>query len=223
MGKRRSAEWTRAKLIRRTIKKCSFASGEDTWTTKAIMNWCRRQGYSPMCCWLHTSSTSIKCETSVLPQEIITLTKIELDNAQLSPEDEVPVEVESLVELDGAPSATTQSPKASFLVNDPDPRLTSWIVDSVEKHGFKFGSDMCENFLIPLSRVLLSHIWRGIVEDLLRRSLSQSWQRNRGAIPDEISLIDIYGAISHRPQFDIITNAGMATVNHNDHDPNLAP
>ncbi|XP_057375564.1 YEATS domain-containing protein 2-like isoform X2 [Daphnia carinata] len=226
VGKRRSAEWTRAKLIRRTLLKCSFASDENTWTTKVIMNWCRRQGYSPMCCWSQTSSTFTKCQPFVppalSPDEIVTLSKTQFDNSQLSSEDEVTVEVESLIELDGASSSTTHFPKASFLLNDPDPRLTSWIVDSIEKHGFKLGSDLCEDFLIPLSRVLLSHIWREVAEDLLRRSLSQTWQRTRGAIPDEISLIDTYTAISHRPQFDILTNVGLATVDHNDHQSNLA-
>ncbi|KAI9553776.1 hypothetical protein GHT06_019040 [Daphnia sinensis] len=226
VGKRRSAEWTRAKLIRRTLLKCSFTSGENVWTTKVIMNWCRRQGYSPMCCWSQTSSTFTKCQSLVnpasSPYEIFTLTKPQFDNSQLSSEDEVTVEVESLIELDGASSSTTQFPKASFLFNDPDPRLTSWIVDSIEKHGFKLGSDLCEDFLIPLSRVLLSHIWKEVAEDLLRRSLSQSWQRTRGAIPDEVSLIDTYTAIIHRPQFDILTNVGLATVDHNDNQPNLA-
>jgi hypothetical protein len=74
-----------------------------------------------------------------------------------------------------------------------------------------------ENFLIPFSRVLLSCVWRGITEDLLRRSLSESWLRTQGAKPDEISWIDTYRAISNRPQFDIFTNAGMG-VEESDHE-----
>jgi hypothetical protein len=220
VGKRRSAEWMRAKLIRLALEKCFFASGENIWTTKIIMNWCRMQGYSPMCCWLKTSTGNQPfSHSSMLTQEVITLTKTQIRSSHLSSEDDETIEVESLNDTFDTPSASTQCPKAPFLLNDLDPDLTSWIVDSIEKHGFKLGAELCENFLISFSRVLLSHVWKGITEDLLRRSLSESWLRTQGAIPDEISWIDTYRAISNRPQFDIFTNAGMG-VEEGGHDTN---
>jgi len=168
------------------------------------------QGYSPMCCWLKTSTGQQPFDHSaVLTQEMITLTKTELRSSYVASDDEEIIEVESLNDVVDTPSFSTQFPKASFLLNDVDPDLTTWIVDSIEKHGFKLGAELYENFLISFSRVLLSHVWRGITEDLLRRSLSESWLRTQGAIPDEISWIDTCRAISNRPQFDILTNAGM--------------
>ena len=50
IGKRRGAEWSRAKLIHKTLTECNFPNNE-SWSTKRIFIWCRRQGYSPLSCW----------------------------------------------------------------------------------------------------------------------------------------------------------------------------
>lgn len=180
------------------------------------------QGYSPMCCWFKTSAGQQPlAHSAVLTQETTTLTKIELRSSVLASDDEdETIEVESLKDDVDTPSFSAQFPKASFLFNDLDPDLTTWIADSIEKHGFKLGAELYENFLISFSRLLLSHVWREITEDILRRSLSESWLRTQGAIPDEISWVDTYRAISNRPQFDILTNAGMG-VEESARDTNL--
>ena len=211
VGKRRSAEWTRAKLIRQTLEKCNFAVEENVWSTKVIMIWCRRQGYSPLCCWLQASTSQQSFALSaLLSKEFHTLTKAQLQCAQLIAEEDVPVEVETVKEQGtDKPSTLAQFPKVSYLLNDPEPDLTSHISDSIEKYGFKLGAELHDGCLISFARVLLTHVWRGLAEDLLRRSLRESWRRTRGAKPDEISWIDTYNAITRRPQFDILTNNGL--------------
>ena len=218
VGKRRSAEWTRAKLIRNTLLKCNGTdlAGQNLWSTKAIMNWCRRQGYSPVSCWtagIHSRSTSPSANSC---PDLQTLTKAQLNHPpSIASEDDVTIDVESckdrpVTKSSAAASGGSQLAKMAVVINDADPDLTSWIADSMEKHGFKLGTECHEEVCLSLSRLLLSHLWKSVAEDLLRRSLRQSCQRNgNAAAPDQISLVDSFRAIARRPQFDILTNAGL--------------
>lgn len=209
IGKRRSAEWTRAKLVRQTLEKCSFESGENIWSTKVIMTWCRRQGYSPMCCWSQalTSPQPFASPALLSNKELTTLSKAHLQSPDLIAEEDVSIEIETLCERVDKPSPMAQFP--SVLLNDPESDLTSYITDSIERHGFKLGTELHDDCFISFARLLLSRIWKGLAEDLLRRSLRESWLRTRGEKPGEISWIDSYRAITRRPQFDILTNAGL--------------
>lgn len=224
VAKRRSAEWTRAKFIRLTLEQCKFVNGESIWSTKMIMTWCRRQGYSSISCWSQVSSSSnhISCSLSkLIPQELSTISKIEIGGSQAILEDDVNVEIECSAESVDQPSYTTQVQNATFLLNDPEPDLTLWIADSIEKHGFKLGAELYDNFLVSLSRVLLSYVWRSMADDLLRRSLREAWLRTRGTVPEEISWIDTYRGITRRPQFDILTNAGLGVSDNPIEEQNL--
>lgn len=218
IGKQRSAEWMRSKLIQQILQSCRFVNRETTWTTKKIMMWCRRQGYSPLSCWpghgqlIETHGSTSTSRSSPLYAALpITLCAINLE-PKLSPcEDDIVVDIE-LIDSDSfhKPSRTAFLPsRKSLPLEDQDSALTVWIADSIEQFGFKLGSEVHHDSFVPIARLLMSHIWKGFADDLVRRSLRESWSRNNGQKPDIISLSDVFHVFRRRPEFDMFTNLGL--------------
>ena len=120
------------------------------------------------------------------------------------------VEVES-PERDGVkkPSSSFQNRLDLLPFDDPDNEFTNWIADSIEKLGFKLGAEFFEESYAPFSRILFSKLWKGVANDILRRSLRECWKRTEGLKPDEIVLDDTFLAVTRRPEFDCLTNTGL--------------
>ena len=135
IGKRRGAEWCRAKFIQKTLEECKFHCKE-RWSTKEIFIWCRRFGYSPFSCW----SAPLPCETTHratldLPT---TLREIQIENVPGTSDesDEAIVEIEEL-ENDCVNQRSSKPSRQHDIIplDDPDIELTNWIADSIEKLG----------------------------------------------------------------------------------------
>lgn len=207
VGKQRSAEWSRAKLIRRTLDECHFLREQALWSTKKILLWCRRQGYSPMVCWPKPKLAASALPGSELPS---TSSSIKVDMLQSYQECDVTVDIEAVEhQLPKATSLANACCKSLVSLEDADPDLTSWIAADIEKLGFKLGHDMLNDSLVPVARLLMSRLWNEVATDLIRRSLRESWQRSAGKRTDTIALSDAYRAVIRRPEFDILTNAGV--------------
>ena len=215
MGKQRSAEWTRAKLFRNVIEQCKFSSGENPgiWTTKRILIWCRRQGYAPLSCWPDNSKTQTQDQYSGDKPLPSTFSSISVKSSQLASNEEAYVDVET---LDASVSEKISQPlcqvrKEVIPLDDTDPDFTSWVCETVEKLGFKLGVEPFDDACASFSRSLLAQIWKNMAEDLIRRSLRESWQRTGGIRPNSILLPDVLSAVIRRPEFDMLTNNGLGS------------
>lgn len=217
IGKQRSAEWSRAKLIRRTVEQCHFTNHESPWSTKEIMIWCRKLGYSPLACWPRPCPPMLPPSNSPLGQVPSTLSEMKMSLTPSFEDEDLFVEVESVDDLPFRPSSlsVTCVPKALLPLPDSDSALTAWVGDSVEKLGFKLGAEVFNGAMSSVARLLMSHLWKEIASDLLRRSLSESWQRNGGKTPEIINLSDALHSVIRRPEFDILTNSGLGIANVN--------
>ncbi len=215
IGKQRSAEWSRAKLIRRTVEQCRFTNHETPWSTKEIMSWCRKLGYSPLACWPRPTLLPSTCPLN--DQVPSTLSEIKVSLTPSFDDEDVFVEVESVDDSPFKPSSLSVScvPKALLPLPDPDSALTAWLGDSVEKLGFKLGAEVFNGAMSSVARLLMSHLWKELASDLLRRSLSESWERNGGKTPDIINMSDALHSVIRRPEFDILTNSGLGIANVN--------
>ena len=220
IGKQRSAEWMRSKLLNDTLHRCRFSSSDVVWHTKKIMLWCRRQGYSPLACWpgREQPSESSTSSLTTLPSPIVAININDLPVVACK-EDDCIVDIEAVATETTAQNSvdaySSQCSKSLLPLNDSDSVLTSWITDSVEKLGFKLGSELHDDSLMSIARLVMSSVWKEFANDLVRRSLRESWQRNGGQKPDVISLTDVYHAINRRPECDVLTCFGMG-VNKNE-------
>ena len=207
VGKQRGAEWTRAKSMADIMSQCRFDDAEDAvWSTKKIMIWYRRHGYSDFQSWILKAPVE---ESAILAS---TLTEARIDNSQ-NVVDDVVIDVESLDETKPCRSPSgnfSLSSKKVVTLEDADPELTSHIIESIEQLGFKLGVDVLDvDSAAPLSRIIFSCLWKKMAEDLIRLSLNESWLRAKGGKPETISLADVLQAIQQRPEYDILTNEGL--------------
>jgi hypothetical protein len=134
IGKRRGAEWCRAKLIQKTLQECKFHCKE-RWSTKEIFIWCRRHGYSPLSCW----PEPLPCETThrIAPLLPTTLREVQIEKIPRTLEEtDVIVDIEEL-EDDCINQCSSKPNRQHNIVplDDPDIELTNWISDSIEKLG----------------------------------------------------------------------------------------
>ena len=221
LGKQRSAEWNRAKLIAQTVSGCRILDGGSKWSTKRVMIWCRRQGYSPLACWSAAPAVApTALETVVLPD---TLSEVQMPctDAVVGEEDGANEFVDVESSMDGV-----RKPDESRLKErcgdrrkvvlhgleelEIDVQLADMLVASVDRLGFKLGEELVEGTLhAPLARFLILNVWKRLADDLIRRSLRQSWQRCRGRIPESVSLMDVRQAVVRREEFDILTDKGL--------------
>ena len=210
VGKQRCAEWTRAKAMADIMRQCHYIDdSEPHWSTKTIMIWCRRHGYSDFEAWLLKSS--VDEDVKELPS---TMTEARATGTQSNVTDDAAIDVESLDpstrKVSGASGSSPPSGKVMLSIDDvADVELTAYTTEAIEKLGFKLGAQVLDDHVISLSRILFSHLWKKVGEDLIRRSLSESWRRSKGAKPETISLSDVFEAVQRRPEFDLLTDDGL--------------
>jgi len=206
VAKQRSAEWIRAKSMAEIMSQCCFDDTDDVaWSTKKIMTWCRRHGYSDFESWI------LKAPAEVPVTLAPTLTQARIGNPKDLIDDLI-VDVESLDTTKACCSSGNLSSTSKKMVtlDDADLELTSHIVESIEQLGFKLGVDVLDaDSVAPLSRIVFTTLWKKLADDLIRLSLNESWLRGKGGKPETISLADVYQAIQQRPEYDIFTNEGL--------------
>ena len=142
------------------------------------------------------------------------MTEARATGTQSNVTDDAAIDVESLDpstrKVSGASGSSPPSGKVMLSIDDvADVELTAYTTEAIEKLGFKLGAQVLDDHVISLSRILFSHLWKKVGEDLIRRSLSESWRRSKGAKPETISLSDVFEAVQRRPEFDLLTDDGL--------------
>lgn len=201
IGKQRSCEWLRARAIRELLSKCKIKQKEPLWSVKVILRWCRHHGYSPM------TNNPIKPKPGTTASFDSTVTACQLKSLDNPDESDCVIDIESLPTGTRVPACSRVS--ETIILNSDDPDLTQWITQQLKKFGYQLSPEVCGDALVNFTSILFTRLWKSFADDLLRRSLSESWARQSGSNPDEITLADAFRAIVHRPEFDLFTNAGL--------------
>lgn len=214
VGKQRSAEWSRAKLIHLTMQQCSFVNPSkngDEWTVRRIMKWCRYYGYSPSTSWTAKGVEDVDRKEAI-PSTYSMMAPIpETGNN----DDDIEVDVE-LVDS-AVPKQRSLAPDAlhqRIFLSEENLSLNTWIVQSIEAIGFKLRDEvdpgLGSNYFVPYGRQVMSQVWSSFLDDLVRRSYNEAWKRCSGGRPETITVLDVVNAIRRRPEFDLLTNDGLA-------------
>ncbi|XP_015111000.1 YEATS domain-containing protein 2 [Diachasma alloeum] len=221
LGKQRALEWYRAKEICGLLRKRGLGEGE-IWTIKEIMLWCRLHGFTPV-----RSGRGGKSEITVdvgdggeefnsctEPVELIEWLR---QGGEEVIEDEKEVDVVGLAEEKARRGGGQEEVGRGVTMEVPKSAepIYSYVCGSVRQIGVKLeGEEVVEGVMHDAAGRVLAKAVECLMEDLLRSSLAQSFERtgNRSC-PEKISLEDVRAAVASRDEFDIFTNNGLGTQN----------
>lgn len=222
IGKRRAAEWLRAKAVQRVLQE-RFPKAR-VWCTYAIVVWARLHGYTPA---LHPAEEVTEdvpsgptarrtySEPVAIMDWLVTNHKSDHSSGTESDDEVDVVGIESLQ----TKATTKQGPSqfeeigSSVEVLELDRDLEAqclFVRETAREVGFKFPpQEIIPGMLFCAAERVLLEAVRSLADDLLRRALYMAWQRNSNRPPGCITLDDVRTAILTRPEFDLFSNRGL--------------
>ncbi|XP_067004518.2 YEATS domain-containing protein 2 isoform X2 [Anabrus simplex] len=222
-GKRKAAEWQRAKAVQCALREGGF-SEEEVWSTRNIVIWAKLHGHTPLSrnqsvltdTKLNIADqdqlTSNSVSTYSEPVKIVEWLEANLEANRGSLEDDTEIDV---VRLSPPTVRVKEEPELleDLMVMDvspPDMSDVAFVRDTARELGFKFSPEqIVPGVLYCAAERILVQAMRSFVEDLTRRSFRKAWERNSNRQPDSITLQDTREAILDRQEFDMFTNIGL--------------
>lgn len=227
LGKRRASEWQRSSYVRKYIRPYLDDSdtykGQQLWTTRQIVTWCRLHAYSPHYLErpLHPTGIDLQSETSlfsekqhrkfsslsnndVIKQEVTALQQM-MTSADSSDE-EVDIESDDVRRSKPKPVKNPDVTEMQSIVeNLPMSEGCMFVSKAASQVGLKLESSEVEpGYYGTLSHGILYKAMERFMEDILRETFAI--QVNTGRYPDALGVADVYKAVSHLPITDFLTN-----------------
>ncbi|XP_067134600.1 YEATS domain-containing protein 2 [Centruroides vittatus] len=228
VGKQRAAEWHRAKAVRQAIlqllnQKSSSFTSKDVWSTKEILVWCYRNGYTPK--RQNESIPNPQHHFGVL-SEVSTVTESSKLLEMLEKEKTVPEmvlfeEEIDILNTDNDHSCITSKnlnkenillDRFSYtqsLLSIPDSSAcVEFVREAASKIGLKFQPcELAPSIMGHVIEEMILASCKEFISDILRVALSESFNKiGKKLYPDTIGIEDIFSAIQKLPLCDIFTN-----------------
>uniref|UniRef100_A0A1B6C2D5 YEATS domain-containing protein n=1 Tax=Clastoptera arizonana TaxID=38151 RepID=A0A1B6C2D5_9HEMI len=212
-----ASEWLRAKTVCRILEKiCKPGS---VWTTKQVLYWARYHGYSPLYNLPQGEENETKtvessslndCDTFTLPDNILKWLQesSELENKK----EECDIDVVGEVKNIHVKKIIKEEVADTLELRECEPQnnLTGFVLETVNKLGYSLARDHTDpdETFVGAALTVLTNTMTNFAEDLLRRSLAESFKRGGRSI----EVVDTNAALCSRPEFDIFTNSGLGFV-----------
>ncbi|XP_011297531.1 YEATS domain-containing protein 2 [Fopius arisanus] len=214
-GKQRALEWYRAKEVRGLLRRRGF--GEELWTIKEIMVWCRLHGFTPVRGGGGKSEKMVdvgegeEFRSCTEPVEFLEW----LQSGAEEREDEEEVDV--VGEGNGGRQGIAEQEGWGVVMEVPKSAepIYSYVCGTARQIGVKLlGEEVVQGVRHAAAGRVLARAVECLMEDLLRSSFAQSFERSgsRGC-PEIIGLDDVRAALVNREEFDVFTNNGIGTQN----------
>ncbi|KAK3578804.1 hypothetical protein CHS0354_030223 [Potamilus streckersoni] len=231
VGKRRASEWQRAssvrKFIRSYIGETDVFKGQQLWTTKQILVWCRIHAYSPHYLErpLHPTGIEVHHDNSIdddhhkkfqsvsdsrsVMQEVTQI--MDSYNSSTSNHNDGEVDIVS-IEL---PSVKVKVKKEapddeSDLPLDylPVSNEARFVQETAQQIGVKFTQmELGEGIAGNLSEEVVYKSMLSFLDNIIREAFAL--KVNMGRYPDGIGVVDVYEALNNLPSADFLTNNSM--------------
>ncbi|XP_063228779.1 YEATS domain-containing protein 2 [Bacillus rossius redtenbacheri] len=226
IGKQRAAEWLRAKKVQKLLlqlQQLQLSCAKDVWSTRAIVEWARRHGYTPVSQHggdsggpkTHELPCAVPEGGSTLSEPMQVLEWLETSgSATLRADDDVEIDVVGLPAP--APIARPAAGAEPWrggegMEHDPTVEASCALLgEEVRRLGFKMAAEpVAPGILYPAAERVLLEAMKSLAEDLLRRALCRAWVRNSNRPPETVMACDVVEALLGRPEFDMFTNFGL--------------
>lgn len=228
IGKQRAAEWQRAKSVRQAIlqllnQKTSTFRPKDVWSTKEIMVWCYRNGYSPK---RQSESVPNSQHHFGVLSEVSTITESKklleiLEKEESVPETNLSEEEVDILNTENDHSCITSknthkdnifldrmSYNQSLLSIPNSSACVEFVKEAASKIGIKFQPcELAPSIMGHVIEEMILASCKEFISDVLRVALSESFDKiGKKLYPDTIRVEDIFSAIQKLPLCDIFTN-----------------
>ncbi|XP_067686752.1 uncharacterized protein [Haliotis asinina] len=235
IGKRRASEWQRAASVRNFIldhlKEESSFKGEQLWTTKQIMTWCRLHAFSPHHLEIaehvdgevnqpvstsmsqkHTPNSPGERRLTSLSDHELYLEKVDTLLAQMVPSDdsdESDLDIVSVdlprVKLKEEPSVELESNHDNRDVAPPGDEAV-FVQDIAQQIGVRFQPTQIEPGVVgSVVEDTIYTVMSRLAEDILRETFSVAKLESNGTV-EELSAGNVFKAINNMAITDFFTN-----------------
>ncbi|XP_061182980.1 YEATS domain-containing protein 2-like [Saccostrea echinata] len=221
VGKRRASEWQRAVACQKYLKKLLDGDqfkGNQLWSVKKIVCWCRLHAYSPhyMEKTLHPTGVEFSMKEVRLGERFSSATdncdmivEVEQINSKLRTESLSEDEVDIVSNEPPKPKIKEEPQEETFEPQDPVILPASanarFVQDLTQKIGVKFEpSPVLDDVYGSVSEDVVYKAMLCFVEDIITEAFA--FKVNMGRYPDGIGVADVYKALSVLPQADFLTN-----------------
>ncbi|XP_046565170.1 YEATS domain-containing protein 2-like [Haliotis rubra] len=235
VGKRRASEWQRAASVRNFIldhlKEESSFKGEQLWTTKQIMTWCRLHAFSPhhlenaehvdgvanppvskSMSQKHTPDSPAKRRLTSLSDHELYLDKADTLLAQMVPSDDSEDSDLDIVSVDLPRVKLKEEPPVELESNHdntdviPSGDEAAFVQDIAQEIGVRFHPAQIEPGVVGcVVEDTIYTVMSRLAEDILRETFSVAKLESNGTV-EELSAGNVFKAINNMAITDFLTN-----------------
>ncbi|XP_014245651.1 YEATS domain-containing protein 2 isoform X2 [Cimex lectularius] len=208
LGKQRAAEWMRAKIISRLLKKACPSC--QPWSTVQVLDWCRLMGFTPK---------DVSSDETTAVQEPISLNfspppilKGKTDISTFDKCENIDIINDNPISREHTKNLSDNENIIHLPLDNNLKGLGEFIAGSCTHYVSKSVSKeelITEGVAYPAALAVLVSAFNSIAEDLIRRSYAAGMIRHNNEAPKEIIENDVKNALFSRKEFDLFTNEGL--------------